>query len=69
MFLEITADDPNDLAIPGATISFGQLKAAQAGGDFEVLLERGRRALRVHLQGGAAKGLPALEAALTRALS
>ncbi len=69
VFLEITADDPNDLTIPGARISFGQLKAAQAGGDFEVLLERGRRALRVHLHGGAAKGLPALEAALTRALA
>ncbi|MGN6462831.1 MAG: bifunctional transaldolase/phosoglucose isomerase [Pseudolabrys sp.] len=68
VFLEITADDPNDLAIPGAKISFGQLKAAQATGDFEVLTERGRRALRVHLRGGAAKGLPELEVALTRAL-
>lgn len=68
VFLEITADDPDDLAIPGAKISFGQLKAAQATGDFAVLTERGRRALRVHLRGGAAKGLPELEVAFTRAL-
>ena len=69
VFLEITVDDPDDLAIPGATISFGQLKAAQAGGDFEVLLESGRRALRVHLRGGAMKGLPVLEAAMRTALT
>ena len=32
-----------------APYSFGVVKAAQARGDLEVLVERGRRALRVHL--------------------
>ena len=47
--LQITCDDARDLAVPGEKYSFGTVKAAQARGDFEVLLERGRRALRVHL--------------------
>jgi transaldolase / glucose-6-phosphate isomerase len=50
VFLQITADDRDDLAIPGHRASFGTVKAAQARGDFDVLAERGRRALRVHLK-------------------
>jgi transaldolase/glucose-6-phosphate isomerase len=53
VFLQITADDPADLTIPGKTISFGSIKAAQARGDAAVLIERGRRMLRVHLKGAA----------------
>jgi transaldolase/glucose-6-phosphate isomerase len=44
------------------------VKNAQARGDFDVLLERGRRALRVHLKGELAAGLAALQAALDRVL-
>src|SRR5260370_42045235 len=51
VFLQITADDTEDLPVPGQTASFGIIKAAQARGDFDVLTERGRRAPRVHLQG------------------
>ena len=51
VFLQITADDAKDLAVPGQKASFGVIKAAQARGDFDVLTERGRRALRVHLKG------------------
>ena len=51
VFLQITADDAEDLAVPGQKASFGVIKAAQARGDFDVLTERGRRALRVHLKG------------------
>ena len=51
VFLQITADDDEDLAVPGQKASFGIIKAAQARGDFDVLTERGRRALRVHLKG------------------
>ncbi len=69
VFLQITADDPEDLAIPGHRASFGVVKAAQARGDFDVLAERGRRALRVHLDGDLASGLAALEAAVERALA
>lgn len=69
VFLQITADDAKDLPVPGQKASFGVIKAAQARGDFGVLTERGRRALRVHLKGGLKKGLAALNAALSDALN
>jgi len=69
VFLQITADDAKDLPVPGQKASFGVIKAAQARGDFDVLTERGRRALRVHLKGDLASGLKALDAAITEALN
>ena len=69
VFLQITADDAKDLPIPGHKASFGVIKAAQARGDFDVLTERGRRALRVHLKGNLKSGLKMLDAAITEALS
>jgi transaldolase/glucose-6-phosphate isomerase len=69
VFLQITTDDANDLAVPGHGASFGIIKAAQARGDFDVLAERGRRALRVHLKGDVGAGLQALDAACKRALA
>ncbi|KIZ46412.1 bifunctional transaldolase/phosoglucose isomerase, partial [Rhodopseudomonas palustris] len=69
VFLQITADDRDDLAVPGQSASFGIIKAAQARGDFDVLTERGRRALRVHLKGDLAAGLKMLDAAMTKALT
>lgn len=67
VFLQITCDDAQDLPVPGQSYSFGVVKAAQARGDFEVLVSRQRRALRVHLGGDLTAGLAALEAAITRA--
>jgi len=49
VFLQITSDDTVDVPVPGQQYTFGVVKAAQARGDFQVLLDRGRRALRVHL--------------------
>jgi transaldolase/glucose-6-phosphate isomerase len=49
VFLQITCDDAQDLQVPGQKYTFGIVKAAQARGDFAVLAERNRRALRVHL--------------------
>ena len=69
VFLQVTSDDAEDLAIPGHRASFGVVKAAQARGDFDVLVERGRRALRAHIKGDLASGLAALEAAIGRALA
>ena len=69
VFLQITADDAEDLPVPGQKASFGVIKAAQARGDFDVLTERGRRALRVHLKGDLKSGLKMLDAALAEALS
>jgi transaldolase/glucose-6-phosphate isomerase len=50
VFLQITCDDPADIRVPTHSYSFGVVKAAQARGDLAVLVERGRRALRVHLK-------------------
>jgi transaldolase/glucose-6-phosphate isomerase len=69
VFLQITADDAKDLAVPGQKASFGIIKAAQARGDFDVLTERGRRALRVHLKGDLESGLKMLDAAIQNALN
>jgi transaldolase/glucose-6-phosphate isomerase len=69
VFLQITADDDRDLAVPGQKASFGVIKAAQARGDFDVLTERGRRALRVHLKGDLKSGLKMLDAAIHDALN
>ena len=49
VFLQITSDDREDLDVPEQKFTFGVVKAAQARGDFQVLLDRERRALRVHL--------------------
>ncbi|MEE9274288.1 MAG: bifunctional transaldolase/phosoglucose isomerase, partial [bacterium] len=46
VFLQITCEDAEDLPVPGRRCTFGAVKAAQALGDFRVLAERGRRALR-----------------------
>jgi transaldolase / glucose-6-phosphate isomerase len=69
VFLQITADDAKDLPVPGQKASFGIIKAAQARGDFDVLTERGRRALRVHLKGDLKTGLKALDDAIRQALN
>lgn len=62
VFLQITCDDAADLPVPGHAYSFGVVKAAQALGDFAVLAERGRRALRVHLAADTGAALAALRA-------
>jgi transaldolase / glucose-6-phosphate isomerase len=60
VFLQITCDDARDVQVPGQTYTFGIVKAAQARGDFQVLADRHRRALRVHLGGDVAAGLATL---------
>jgi transaldolase/glucose-6-phosphate isomerase len=67
VFLQITCDDPVDIDVPGHSYSFGVVKAAQARGDLEVLVERGRRALRIHLKDVDA-GLAELARAMDSAL-
>ena len=68
VFLQITCDDSVELPVPGQKFTFGVVKAAQARGDFKVLAERGRRALRVHLGSNLKAGLAALQAAVQKAL-
>jgi transaldolase/glucose-6-phosphate isomerase len=68
VFLQITADDAQDLQVPGQAYTFGVVKAAQARGDLQVLVERGRRALRIHLGPEVRNGLAKLASAMGRAL-
>jgi len=60
VFLQITCDDAEDLQVPGQKYTFGIVKAAQARGDFQVLADRNRRALRVHLGSDVKAGLSKL---------
>jgi hypothetical protein len=69
VFLQITCDDAADLPVPGQKYTFGIVKAAQARGDFQVLADRNRRALRVHLGADLPDGLNKLQAAIQQALS
>jgi transaldolase/glucose-6-phosphate isomerase len=68
VFLQITCDDAADVSIPGRKYSFGVVKAAQARGDFEVLAQRGRRALRVHIGSHVTGGLTTLRNAIRETL-
>jgi transaldolase/glucose-6-phosphate isomerase len=68
VFLQITCDDSVQLPVPGQKYTFGIVKAAQARGDFQVLAERGRRALRLHLAGDLKAGLARLQSAVQAAL-
>jgi transaldolase/glucose-6-phosphate isomerase len=68
LFLQITADEPEDIDVPGAGYSFRHLARAQSLGDLAALQERGRRVLRVHLRDAVEGSLALLEAA-TVALS
>ena len=55
LFIQFTADAPRDAPVPekagapGSSISFGVLKMAQALGDWQALLDAGRRVIRFHL--------------------
>lgn len=64
VFLQITSDDEVDVPVPGQKFTFGVVKTAQARGDFQVLIDRGRRALRVHLGKDVAGGLERILASI-----
>ncbi|MCJ7499440.1 bifunctional transaldolase/phosoglucose isomerase [bacterium] len=67
LFIQITADDAQDLPIPdeagkdGSSITFGVLKAAQAMGDMQALLDAGRRVIRFHIKGDVVAGIRLLK--------
>ncbi len=60
VFLQVTCADADDVPVPGRAYSFGVVKAAQAHGDGEVLSQRARRVLRVHVTGPVGPGLERL---------
>jgi len=69
VILQITREDAAEIAVPGQAYGFGVVKAAQARGDFDVLAERSRRLLRVHLPADLDTGLQILGRALQQALT
>jgi len=68
VFLQLTADPPLDLQIPGM-VSFATLERAQALGDFEALAQRDRRGARLHFTIPVERALGKLAAALEDAVS
>jgi hypothetical protein len=69
LFLQLTADDAEDAAIPGRPYTFSTFKRAQALGDLEALRKHGRRVVRIDLGADVGQGLAALGEALDVALT
>jgi transaldolase/glucose-6-phosphate isomerase len=68
VFLQLTADPPLDLPIPG-TVGFKTLERAQALGDFESLDKRGRRGVRLHFTAPLDTALETLSTAVDDAVA
>jgi hypothetical protein len=68
-YLICTADPPVDIAIPGASYTFGQLYRALALGEFEGLEQSHRFAVRINLTGEIPAALANLEHVIAQALS
>jgi transaldolase/glucose-6-phosphate isomerase len=60
LFIQVTAEDAQDLPIPGEPYSFSVLKQAQALGDLQSLRSHGRRVMRVHFERDVDAGLEML---------
>jgi len=67
LFLQLVDQPANDVAVPETDYTFGRLIRAQAIGDYEALVQRGRRVLRVQLGAIAEQGLKAIAAAIENA--
>jgi len=57
LFLQLIDEPSEDLSIPGAEYTFGDIIKAEAVGDFQALKKRGRRVLRVNLKKDVSRGL------------
>ena len=70
LFIQITSQDKEDLPIPdnpgerGSSITFGVLKAAQAMGDRQALIDAGRKVIRFHINGDVVEGIRDLSTAV-----
>lgn len=70
LFIQITTQDAQDIPIPdesgkdASSVTFGVLKAAQAMGDRQALLDAGRRVIRFHLKGDVPDGIRLLKGKL-----
>lgn len=68
VFFQVTADQGEDLVIPGEPYSFGILAAAQALGDMKSLSTRNRRVIRIHLGRDVEAGIRQIQKAVEEAL-
>lgn len=68
VFLQITCGDTVQLPVPGHAYTFGVVKEAQARGDFDVLAQRGRRALRIDVGDDPTAGLTKLRDSVEQVL-
>jgi glucose-6-phosphate isomerase len=68
LFIQITADDAEDLPVPGEPYSFSVLKQAQALGDLQSLQSKNRRVVCFHLGKSAQAGLERLAGVVETAL-
>jgi hypothetical protein len=69
LFIQVTADDTEDLPVPGEPYSFSVLKQAQALGDLQSLESKDRRVVRFHLGKPVEDGLRGLLSMVDRALT
>ncbi len=63
VYLQVTGEPAHDLDVPGRDFTFGEFMTAQAAGDAQVLADRDRPVLKLHLT-DRAQGLPQLLEAL-----
>ncbi len=68
VFITITGEHMDNIALQKSRLDFGTVQLAQALGDCEVLGERGRRAIRIHLS-DIENGLAAVDAAIAEAFA
>jgi transaldolase/glucose-6-phosphate isomerase len=64
LFLQLVDDTARDIEVPGTRYSFGELIAAQSIGDYQALVARDRRVLRINLGSDPVKGLTVVGEAL-----
>jgi transaldolase/glucose-6-phosphate isomerase len=64
IFLQLVDSPAEDVSIPGTAYTFGDLIRAQALGDYQALIKRNRRVLRVNLGKDPTRGLDLLQQAM-----
>jgi glucose-6-phosphate isomerase len=69
IFLLLTADDPQEVDIPGSPFPFGTLLRAQATGDLQALRQHGRRVVRIHVGQDVRTGIELLHTEILTALA
>jgi transaldolase/glucose-6-phosphate isomerase len=60
LFLQLVDEPENDISVPEKSFSFGKLIGAQSLGDYQALIQRGRRVMRVNLGRDVVGGLEQL---------